>query len=82
MNSPSLQTAVVCAEDKPALDVLQVLADIMSTAFCKGKVPTSWNTVLVSPNIKSGDKDDTGNYRRTLLVTRSASCMQPSSIGA
>ena len=39
------------------------LAHLLSLAFLQGRVPQSWNTSLVTPVFKKGDKNDKGNYR-------------------
>ena len=45
------------------LDVASHLAHLLNIVFEAGEVPTDWNTVLVSPIFKKGDKGDTRNYR-------------------
>ena len=54
--------AGVTTEDL-ACDVPALLAEILNGAFDRGEVPQSWNTVLVSPIFKRGDRTDTANYR-------------------
>ena len=45
------------------LDVASHLASLLNIVYEAGEVPADWNTVLVSPIFKKGDKGDTANYR-------------------
>ena len=55
-----------CAVPSEA-DFASHLTRLLNIMFEVGEVPADWNTILVSPMFKRGDRCDTANYRPIAL---------------
>ena len=58
------------------IEIREPIMDIINTSLCTGKVPDSWKTAKIIPLHKSGDKQDTNNYRPISLLSALSKIME------